>query len=133
MNEDKMIGKKFYASMNKETSAMDIELEERLYPNIEYGSTYELVVTRKIKSIEDLTPEKIVDITKEVQFNKDTLEIENKKGVKFEWEHERLVFDTEEDALAYFQDSEGVESDDVDKEEARFEEWFNGNNIKIKD
>ena len=58
---------------------------------------------------------------------------DKKCDAQVDWEHGRLVFDTEEDAFEYFQDTEGVESDDVDKEEARFERWFNDCNIKIRD
>ena len=59
----------------------------------------------------------------------------NKKDMqkKLEYENGRLVFNTEEDAHDYFIETEGTESDDVDKEEARFERWFNEYNCKIKE
>ena len=59
--------------------------------------------------------------------------IKAKVQIPFRWGHGRLVFRTEEDALAYFQETEGVNSDDVDKEEARFERWFEDCNIKIEE
>ena len=51
----------------------------------------------------------------------------------FKIELDRLVFKTEQDARDYFEETEGVESDDVDKEDARFERWCEDNNIKILD
>jgi len=51
----------------------------------------------------------------------------------FKLEKGRLVFNTLEDAHDYFIETEGCESDDVDKEEARFERWLEDNNIKIRE
>jgi hypothetical protein len=45
----------------------------------------------------------------------------------------KIHFNTEEEAFDYFIKREGSESDDVDKEEARFTEWFNDNDITIGD
>ena len=45
----------------------------------------------------------------------------------------QLEFNSEEDARDYFNETEGVLSDDVDFEDARFERWWEDNNILIRD
>ncbi len=61
------------------------------------------------------------------------LEVLEKIKTKFEIINGCMFFKTEDAAKDYFDETEGCESDDVDKEEARFERWFNSNNIQIKD
>ena len=52
--------------------------------------------------------------------------------VKFEVEHGRLVFNSMEEAMDYFHESEKV-IDDVVSDMTKFDRWFEECNIKIKE
>jgi len=73
----------------------------------------------KIKDTIIEEQDKVVDITKEVFYNKETMQIENVKEM------------TQEEADELFYKTHDCLSDDVDLEQARIDEWIVDEGIKI--